>query len=168
MTFHLDPSISDARMVNLVSLAVVEVLQATTGVESKLYALIEPPTLVLTDNISAILYIIGEYNQSDIVLSFPLSLATLLVSRFLNTPPLQITSDECTDGICEFANMIAGRIKTALSETTDDVYRLSVPTILLDSEPNSPQMDQKEPDVALTFEAEGQQFQIKLYLKSVM
>lgn len=167
MTFHLNPSISDDRMVNLVSFAAVEVLQAATGIESKFHALTISPTPVSTEHICIILNITGENTQSDILLSFPLSLATQLVSRFLNITLLQLTPEECNDGICELANMIAGRIKTTLSETTGYFYRLSVPTIILGNEPDLFRIDSKEPRLTLIFEAEEQQFQIKLCLKSV-
>ena len=163
MTFHLERT--DATMVKLVSLAAVEALQTTTGVEGKLHALNESPALVSTGHISAVLCITGEAGQSNMILSFPRPLATLLVSRFMNISQTQITSDECSDGICELANMIAGRLKTTLSEASGSLYRLSVPTMLSDAEPGLPK--QQEPCLTLVFEAEGQQFQITLSLKSV-
>ncbi len=156
----------DARLVNPLVAATTEVLSTMASTSSTLKNIDAAMDYRPSGDISAVIAIIGDDGEGMVALSFPLQLASLLVSRLLGSRPEQLTSEDRSDGIGELVNMISGSAKATLSQEGGQPYKLSLPTIILGagheigSRPRTPYL-------VLEFETEGgETFHLQVCFKS--
>jgi chemotaxis protein CheX len=155
----------DATLVNALSKATMDVLRTMANTEVGLKEVTARHDFMSTGDISAIIGIIGEAGEGMVSLSFPITLATLLVSRLLGIDPGMVSSDERCDGIGEVINMICGNAKVTLSQSAAQPYKLSLPTIILGVGHEVASRPKNNPYLVMVFDAEGEQFHIQMTFK---
>jgi CheY-specific phosphatase CheX len=85
-----------------------------------------------TGDISAVIGIFDNTGEGGMLsLTFPMTLARLLVSRLLTVNPASLSSEDVCDGVRELVNMVSGSTKAFLSEGSDNMYKLSLPAVIL-------------------------------------
>jgi chemotaxis protein CheX len=157
----------DVRLVNPIVSATTEVLQTMAQMEAKLVATRAEKDYQASGDISAVIGILGEEGEGMVALSFPLSLATIIVSRLLGVTPAHLSSDDRSDGVGELVNMISGNAKAVLSRESGSTYKLSLPTIILGAKHEVSSRPRNNPYLLLEFEAEDETFHLQLTYKRV-
>lgn len=156
----------DAALVNAVSSATQEVLSTMARMQVSLQNVSASPKYVPNGDISAIIGITGANGEGMLGLSFPLSLANTIVARLLGVDASQISSEDRCDAIGELANMISGKAKIAMMAHAEDVpYRLSLPTIILGQGHEVYGFARNVPFLLLSFDAEGEAFNLQVCFK---
>ena len=117
-------------------------------------------------DISAMINITGENGEGMFALSFPVSLANMIVSRLLGTSPDKISSDDRCDGVGELVNMISGGAKSTLSQQSNQVYKLSLPTVIQGNDHSITSQPKNAPFIVVEFETEGQLFSLQICFKA--
>ena len=84
-------------------------------------------TVVLVDSISGVVGLAGKY-KGVLAIHLPNSVAMAITGSFLGMEVEEINED-AEDAVGELANMLAGDIKTVLSDKGRDID-LSIPTII--------------------------------------
>ncbi len=155
----------DANLVNALIRATSEVMLTMANTEVKVKEVKPQHGYTSGGDISAVITIIGEGGEGMVGLSFPLDLASTVISRLIGCKPEEISKDDRSDGIGELANMISGNTKTTLSAESNSTYKLSLPSIILgtDHEITGPFKDC--PNLLILFEAEGKPFRLQVSFK---
>jgi CheY-specific phosphatase CheX len=156
----------DALLVNAISSSAESVMRTMAQTEVKLKEVAASPTYKPTGDISAIIGIMGESGEGMLSLSFPMSLANLLVSRLLGVPVGKINSDDRCDAIGELANMISGKAKIGLMREGSAPYKLSLPTVIMGAQHEVSSGPRGIPYLILTFECENEIFTMQVSFKS--
>lgn len=156
----------DAKLVNILMDSVTEVLTTMAGTEVSLNGVQPQAEYKPLGDISSVIGISGESGEGMLSLSFPESLAKLMVARLLGLEPGDIEKDDMVDGIGELINMVSGRAKTGLSEDSGNVYRLSLPSIIMGSGHEVVGRAKNAPYLALSFDAEGQEFNLQVTFRN--
>lgn len=117
-------------------------------------------------DISAVIGLHGDDGAGVIALSFSFELASLIVSRLLDVKPEALTYEERCDGVGELVNMICGSTKAALSEITESLYKLSLPTVIVGPHHEIYSHSQHHTCLLITFETEGHPFHLKVSFKA--
>ncbi|WP_373531358.1 chemotaxis protein CheX [Vampirovibrio sp.] len=155
----------DANLVNAIIESTQSILSTMANCTATVQQIKPQPDYAPTGDISAVIGIMGEGGEGMIALSFPLSLASIVVSKLLGVSPEQVSSEDRCDGIGELVNMISGNTKTALSKQSGSTYTLSLPSIIQGSGHEIYTRPKKCPYLLVIFEAEQQQFSIQVSFK---
>jgi CheY-specific phosphatase CheX len=158
-------SVLDAKLVNSIADATVDVLATMAGTQAKLREVVPQKDYMPHGDISAVIGIIGENGEGMVALSFTYNLASLIVSRLLGVTPNTLSSDDRTDGIGEVVNMISGKVKASLSESSATPYKLSLPSIILGAQHEISSRPKKNPYLVIVFETEGEVFNLQVTFK---
>jgi chemotaxis protein CheX len=156
----------DAKLVNILMDSVTEVLTTMAGTNVALQGVQPLPEYKPTGDISSVIGISGDHGEGMLSLSFPEGLARLMVSRLLGLTPDDLVKEDMVDGIGELINMVSGRAKTGLSEDSGFVYRLSLPSIIMGSGHEVVGRTKNAPYLALTFLAEGEEFNLQVTFRT--
>lgn len=156
----------DAKLVNAMVDAVLEVLNTMAATQASLKQVSPQPDYQPTGDISSVIGVAGEDGEGMIAISFPNSLANTLVARLLGMDPHRLAKDDRIDGIGEIVNMISGRAKTVLSEGCAAPYKLSLPSIILGSQHEVASRPKNVPFLAMQFEAEGEHFTLQVTFRN--
>ncbi|HEY9685511.1 MAG TPA: chemotaxis protein CheX [Coleofasciculaceae cyanobacterium] len=162
---RLDSTALDALLVNAYVSATTEVLKTMVGLDVGMKGISASPKYTPVGDISAIIGVTGESGEGMLGISFPMSLATLVVSRLLSLPPQKINSDDRCDAIGELANMITGKAKMSLMQEGASPYKLSLPTIILGAGHGISTHPKNTPFLVMTFEMEGEEFNLQVCFK---
>jgi chemotaxis protein CheX len=155
----------DARLVNPIVSATVDVLETMAFTKATLKEVKPQKGFAPSGDISAIIGITGDDGDGTVTLSFTTPLANVLVSRLLGSDsPDSVSSDDRCDGIGELINMISGNAKTSLAKGQANPYRLSLPTIILGHGHEIANRNQG-PYLAMVFETEGDTFTLQVTFK---
>jgi chemotaxis protein CheX len=155
----------DARLVNPIVTATVDVLETMAFTKATLKEVKPQKGYTPTGDISAIIGITGDDGDGTVTLSFELKLANLLVSRLLGSDdPDGVSPDDRCDGIGELINMISGNAKTSLARGNSSPYRLSLPTIIMGKGHEIANRN-NGPYLAMIFETEGETFSLQVTFK---
>ncbi|MEM0951142.1 MAG: chemotaxis protein CheX [Cyanobacteria bacterium P01_H01_bin.74] len=118
-----------------------------------------------TGDISALIGIVGERGEGMLSLSFPIDLASEVVSSLLGTSKEKITASDRTDGVGELVNMISGNAKTILSRESGSSYTLSLPNIILGAKHSISAYPKNAPFLVIVFETQSMEFQMQVTFK---
>ncbi len=166
MTQTQAKSALDAKLVNILMDSVTDVLTTMAGTTVALQGVQPLPEYKPTGDISSVIGISGEHGEGMLSLSFPEALAKLMVARLLGLEPSDLAKEDMVDGIGELINMVSGRAKTGLSEDSGNVYRLSLPSIIMGNGHEVVGRTKNAPYLALTFIAEGQEFNLQVTFRN--
>jgi chemotaxis protein CheX len=155
----------DARLVNPIVSATVEVLETMASTRATLKEVVPKPDYAPSGDISAVIGIVGSDGEGLVALSFSNELANVIVSRLLGVKPDELSPDDRCDGIGELVNMISGNAKTALSQSTSGTYRLTIPTIILGASHEIARRP-KSPYLILSFTVEEFEFNLQVSFKA--
>jgi len=155
----------DAKMVNAISSSVVEVLSSMANTNVTLKNINAKADYTPIGDISAIIGIMGDSGEGMVGLCFNAPLAKMMVARLLCIEPADLSDDDCCDGMGELVNMISGRSKTALSESTGQPFRMSLPTIIKGKGHEIASRPKGTPYLLMFFDAEGQEFVLQVSFK---
>lgn len=155
----------DANLVNAISNATLDVIKTMANVDVTMKEVVAKNGYTAKGDISAILGITGDSGEGSVSLSFPIQLATLLVSKLLGQGPGMLSSEDRCDGIGELANMISGKAKVALSQTASHPYKLSLPSIIQGAGHEVSGHPRGVPYLLLTFIAENMEFYVQFTFK---
>jgi chemotaxis protein CheX len=155
----------DARLVNPIVSATIEVLSTMANTQVKLKEVQPQKDYVPSGDISAVIGIMGDEGEGMVSLSFDMPLAILIVARLLGITPEDLSADDRCDGIGELVNMVSGNAKTALSQSGGVPYKLSLPTIVLGHKHEIISRP-KAPYLVIVFETEeGHAFNLQVSFK---
>jgi chemotaxis protein CheX len=152
----------DAKLVNTIMQAVMEVCGTMAGTQVTLKEVIPTLDYKPTGDVSSVIGISGENGEGMLTLSFTEPMAALLVGRLLGMAPEDISSEDMCDGIGELVNIVSGRAKTSLSEDSGSIYRLSLPSIIKGPRHEITGRPKNCPFLFLVFEAEGHSFVLQV------
>lgn len=156
----------DAVLVNAVIHAITSVLSSMANTEAQFKAVDAQENYNATGDISAVIGISGEKGEGMFSLSFPGTLADLLIGRLLGMDASQISSEDRKDGVAELVNMVSGSVKSALSSSSGTTYKLSLPTVIQGNNHEISTGPRNCPYLVVRFEAEGQPFQLQVSFKT--
>jgi CheY-specific phosphatase CheX len=156
----------DATLVNNLMSAVTEVLTTMAHTHTVLKEIQPHMNYQHMGDLSSVIGIAGENGEGMLTLSFPESLAKLIVARLLGMSANDISKDDMVDGIGEFINMVSGRVKTSLSNSSGNVYRLSLPSIIMGGGHEILGRPKNAPYLSLFFEAEGEVFSLQVTFRN--
>ncbi|HEY9745713.1 MAG TPA: chemotaxis protein CheX [Oculatellaceae cyanobacterium] len=162
MSPHLDQKTLDAILVNAVIQATTQVLSTMAGTQVTCKEVKAEKSYRPCGDISAVIGISGEKGEGMFALSFPLSLANLIVGRLIGVQPDKISSEDRCDGVGELVNMISGNTKSVLSQQNNTLYHLALPTIIQGRDHEISSRPKNAPYLVMLFEAEGQQFSLQV------
>lgn len=157
----------DAKLVNTMVDATIEVLGTMAATNVRLKEVAPQMTYKSGGDISAVIGIAGENGEGMVAISFPDTLANLLVSRLLGIEPDGLEAEDQVDGIGEIVNMISGKAKTVLSDTSATPYKLSLPSIIKGNNHEIASRPKNAPFLGMEFEAEGDVFRLQMTFKTV-
>ncbi len=155
----------DAKLVNALIKSTQDVLGTMANTTVSVKEIRPQDKYVSGGDISAIIGITGEGGEGMVALSFPITLASLIVSRLIGVSSDTISAEDRSDGIGELVNMISGNTKTSLSSETNSNYRLSLPSIILGSGHEIAARPKNCPYLCIAFEADGQTFSLQVSFK---
>lgn len=155
----------DAQLVNSVIQATTEVLSTMASTEVLFKGVEAKQNYKPGGDISAVIGISGESGEGMFALSFPLSLANLMVARLIGVEPERISSEDRCDGVGEIVNMISGHTKASLSQVSGQTYKLSLPTVIQGSDHEISSRPKNNPYLAIVFEAENSTFCLQVSFK---
>jgi CheY-specific phosphatase CheX len=155
----------DAKLVNTMMDATIEVFGTMTNTPTALKQVLAQPTYKPSGDISSVIGVAGENGEGTIALSFSSKLASILVSRLLGIDEGDLADEDCVDGIGEIVNMISGKAKTVLSEGATSPYKLSLPSIIKGANHEITHRPKGAPFLLLEFEAEGETFRLQMTFK---
>lgn len=128
-------STSDQQLVDSVVQATVEVLRTMANMEVEFTEVQTWEYCRPTGDISAIIGLFSDSGDAGMMsISFSSPLAKDIVSRLLGVSPEALSPEDLCDGVRELVNMISGGAKASLSQHTNTLYKLSLPSIILGSE----------------------------------
>lgn len=165
MSKTTEKSALDAKLVNAIIKSTQDVLSRMANCETVVKEIKPQPDYAPRGDLSAVVGIMGDGGEGMIALSFPLTLASLVVGKLLGTNGEQISSDDRCDGIGELVNMISGATKTALSQETRAAYTLSLPSIIQGSGHEVYTRPKNCPYLLIIFEIEKQAFSLQVSFK---
>lgn len=155
----------DAGLVNALVNSTKEVFATMTNSQVEVKGIKPLTDYTPQGDISAIIGIVGAKGDGMVALSFPTSLANLVVSRLLGMTPDSVSAEDRCDGIGELVNMVSGNAKTILSRESGGSYQLSIPTIILGSAHEVYTRPSSAPYLLITFGVEDQQFELQVTFK---
>ena len=117
-------------------------------------------TVPLVDSISGVVGLAGKY-KGVLAIHLPNSVAMAITGSFLGMDVEEINED-VEDAVGELANMLAGDIKTVLSDKGKDIS-LSIPTIISGQEYNFQPTKEVESFI-VPFKSSSGEFKIELQL----
>lgn len=117
-------------------------------------------TMVFADSISGVVGLAGKY-QGVLAIHLPNSVAMAITGSFLGMEIEEINED-VEDAVGELANMLAGGIKTVLSDKGKDIA-LSIPTIISGREYDFQSTKEAESFI-IPFSSSSGEFMIELQL----
>lgn len=155
----------DAKLVNAIIQSVQSVFSTMANCTSTVKDIKPQPDYAPTGDLSAVVGIMGEAGEGMVALSFPLTLASLVVSKLLGINADQVSSSDRCDGIGELVNMISGNTKTVLSQQSGSSYTLSLPSIIQGSGHEVYTRPKNCPYLLIIFEIEKQEFALQVSFK---
>lgn len=157
----------DATLVNTVIKATSDVLSTMANTQVTFKEVRAEKQYQSCGDISATIGISGEHGEGMIALSFPMTLASLIVSRLLGVQVATLTSEDRADGVGELINMISGQTKTALSKNSGSTYKMTLPTTIIGINHQISSSPKNTPFLNITFDVEGQCFNLQIAFKAV-
>lgn len=157
--------ILDAQLINTVVQATTEVLSTMMATKASFKSVQANQDYKPTGDISAVTTISGEGGEGMFSLSFPLSLANLMVARLVGVEADHISSEERCDGVGEMSNMISGHAKASLSQASGQSYTLSIPTVIQGKDHEISSRPRNNPYLVVMFEAEQETFWLQISFK---
>jgi chemotaxis protein CheX len=157
----------DAGLVNNLSDAVIQVLGTMVGTPTHLKEVLPSLDYTPTGDVTSLIGISGEHGEGMLALSFTADLARLLVARLLGLAPEDLADEDLIDGVGELINMISGRAKIGLSESSGSLYRLSLPQIIVGANHQISSPIKNTPFLFLVFEADGYEFGLQVSFRSL-
>ena len=157
----------DAALVNAVVTATSQVLStmAYTHVECK--GVRAEQDYRPYGDISAVIGISGESGEGMFALSFPMVLANVIVSRLIGVTPEKLSSEDRCDGVGELINMISGSAKSTLSQQSNTLYKLALPTVIQGKDHEISSRPRHCPYLVMQFETEdGKTFNLQVSFKN--
>lgn len=155
----------DASLVNAVVSATTNVLSTMACTEAVCKEVKAEKDYRPYGDISAVIGISGETGEGMFALSFPLDLANTLASRLIGSSPDKISSEDRCDAVGELINMISGSTKTTLSQQSQSVYKLSLPTVIQGRDHEISSRPKNNPYLVMVFETEGKSFGLQVSFK---
>jgi CheY-specific phosphatase CheX len=160
-----EKSALDAKLVNAIIKSTQDVFSTMANCTATVKEIKPQPDYAPRGDLSAVVGLMGEGGEGMIALSFPLTLASLVVGKLLGTNAEQISSDDRCDGIGELVNMISGATKIALSQESGTTYTLSLPSIIQGSGHEAYTRPKNCPYLLIVFEIENQTFTLQMSFK---
>jgi CheY-specific phosphatase CheX len=160
-----EKSALDAKLVNAIIKSTQDVFTTMANCTAVVKEIKPQPDYAPRGDLSAVIGLMGDGGEGMIALSFPLTLASLVVGKLLGTNPEQISSDDRCDGIGELVNMISGATKIALSQESGTAYTLSLPSIIKGSGHEVYTRPKNSPYLLIIFEVENQNFALQVSFK---
>lgn len=137
------------------------VLKTMAGIDAERKKLYLKEDHRMLGDVSGVMGLSGDASGS-VVISLPASLAIKLVAKMLGEKPAdKINADVC-DGVGEIINMISGQAKASLTKTKYH-FQISIPTVVMGAD-HEISHKKGTPNIAVLFEAEGQEFLIQICL----
>ncbi|MBX2860948.1 MAG: chemotaxis protein CheX [Vampirovibrio sp.] len=155
----------DAELVNAFMNATTEVLGTMAQTEVNFKGAKAETDFKPTGDISSVIGITGQKGSGVVMLSFPINVASLIVSRLLGTTEAQVTSEDRCDGIGELANMISGNAKTKMSAGDEEPYKLSLPSVILGTGHSISGHPNNQPNLIMVFGVDEEDFTVQLCFK---
>lgn len=165
MSNMTEKSALDAKLVNAIIKSTQDVFTTMANCTAVVKEIKPQPDYAPRGDLSAVIGLMGDGGEGMIALSFPLTLASLVVGKLLGTNPEQISSDDRCDGIGELVNMISGATKIALSQESGTAYTLSLPSIIKGSGHEVYTRPKNSPYLLIIFEVENQNFALQVSFK---
>lgn len=156
----------DAKLVNNLADAVMQVLGTMVGAPTQLKEVLPSLDYTPTGDVTSLIGISGEHGEGMLALSFTADLARLFVARLLGLEPADVADDDLVDGVGELINMISGRAKIGLSESSGSLYRLSLPQIIVGDNHQITSPIKNTPFLFLVFESEGAEFGLQVSFRN--
>jgi chemotaxis protein CheX len=157
----------DAQLVNTMVDATIDVLGTMADTQVQLKEVVPQLKYKSHGDISAVIGIAGDEGEGMVAISFPSTLADLLVSRLLGIEPDALESEDRVDGIGEIVNMISGKAKTVLSSTAATPFKLSLPSIIQGAGHEIAARPKGAPFLGIMFEAEQEIFTLQMSFKTL-
>ncbi|MBY0451013.1 MAG: chemotaxis protein CheX [Cyanobacteria bacterium] len=156
----------DANLVNAVVASTMHVMSTIASTEVQCKEVKAQTDYKPCGDISAIINITGHNGEGMLALSFPVQLASIIVSRLIGITPDKLSVEDRCDGVGELVNMISGNTKSKLSEQNNTLYTLSLPTIIQGPKHHVSTRPKNNPYLLMLFEAEGQTFNLQVSFKT--
>lgn len=155
----------DAQLVNTVIQATTEVLGTMAQTQVSYKSVNAQADYTPSGDISAVIGISGQTGEGVFALSFSLNMASLIVSRLLGIDQKSLSSEDRCDGVGEMVNMISGNVKRVLSQSSSEVYKLSLPSVIQGKDHTISCGPKNCPYLVVHFEAEGETFSLQVSFK---
>lgn len=152
----------EAPVVNAVMEAVEASIFQCAGYKVKLFQ--TQPQRYFTPNgdLTAVIDIHHPQGEGFLTISVGINFANLLVAGFIGTPPSHMNSELRSDGVGEFANIIAGLAVRELAESGYSQYKIGLPMVTA-GHGHHPQKYRRELTcLAFDYTCEGHAFKVQV------